>query len=44
MAKDGSDCEKERRLQDALPNGNTRDDAPQGPWSRVAGMQANLHR
>ena len=30
--------------QDALPNGSARDDAPQGSWSRVAGMQAKLHR
>ena len=30
--------------QDALPNGSARDGAPQGPWSRVAGMQAKLHR
>jgi hypothetical protein len=30
--------------QDALPNGGARDDAPQGSWKRVAGMQAKLHR
>jgi len=30
--------------QDALPNGGARDDVLQGPWSRVAGMQAKLHR
>jgi len=30
--------------QDALPNGSARDDAPQGSWSRAAGMQAKLHR
>jgi RNA-directed DNA polymerase len=30
--------------QDAPPDGGARDDVPQGPWSRVAGMQAKLHR
>ena len=30
--------------QDAPPNGGARDQAPEGPWSRVAGMQAKLHR
>src|SRR5499433_3480411 len=30
--------------QDAPPNGGARDDVPQGSWSRVAGMQAKLHR
>jgi RNA-directed DNA polymerase len=30
--------------QDAPPDGGARDDAPQGSWSRVAGMQAKLHR
>ena len=30
--------------QDALLNGSARDPAPEGPWSRVAGMQAKLHR
>jgi RNA-directed DNA polymerase len=30
--------------QDAPPNGSAQDPAPQGPWSRVAGMQARLHR
>ena len=30
--------------QDAPPNGGARDPAPEGPWSRVAGMQAKLHR
>ena len=30
--------------QDAPPNGGARDEARQGPWSRVAGMQAKLHR
>ena len=29
--------------QDAPPNGSAQDPAP-GPWSRVAGMQAKLHR
>jgi len=29
--------------QDAPPNGSAQDQAP-GPWSRVAGMQAKLHR
>ena len=29
--------------QDAPPNGGARDQVP-GPWSRVAGMQAKLHR
>jgi hypothetical protein len=29
--------------QDAPPDGSARDPAP-GPWSRVAGMQAKLHR
>jgi RNA-directed DNA polymerase len=29
--------------QDALPDGSARDLVP-GPWSRVAGMQAKLHR
>ena len=30
--------------QDAPPNGGARDLAPAGSWSRVAGMQAKLHR
>ena len=30
--------------QDAPPNGGALGQAPQGPWSRVAGMQAKLHR
>src|SRR6201996_4178071 len=30
--------------QDAPPNGSALELAPQGPWSRVAGMQAKLHR
>ena len=30
--------------QDAPPNGSARDQVPEGPWSRVAGMQAKLHR
>ena len=30
--------------QDAPPNGGAHDDAPGGSWSRVAGMQAKLHR
>src|SRR5262249_47580589 len=30
--------------QGAPPNGSAHDLAPQGPWSRVAGMQAKLHR
>jgi RNA-directed DNA polymerase len=30
--------------QDAPLNGSARDPAPEGPWSRVAGMQAKLHR
>ena len=30
--------------QDAPLNGSAREDVPQGPWSRVAGMQAKLHR
>jgi RNA-directed DNA polymerase len=30
--------------QDALPNGGAGDEVPQGSWSRVAGMQAKLHR
>jgi RNA-directed DNA polymerase len=30
--------------QDAPLNGGARDDVPQGSWSRVAGMQAKLHR
>jgi RNA-directed DNA polymerase len=30
--------------QDAPPNGGAGDDAPEGAWSRVAGMQAKLHR
>jgi RNA-directed DNA polymerase len=30
--------------QDAPLDGGAREDAPQGPWSRVAGMQAKLHR
>jgi group II intron reverse transcriptase/maturase len=29
--------------QDAPPNGSALGPAPQGPWSRVAGMQAKLH-
>lgn len=30
--------------QDAPPNDGARDSTPQGSWSRVAGMQAKLHR
>ena len=30
--------------QDAPPDGGARDEVPQGSWSRVAGMQAKLHR
>jgi len=30
--------------QGAPPNGGAREDAPEGSWSRVAGMQAKLHR
>jgi RNA-directed DNA polymerase len=30
--------------QDAPPNGGAGDEAPVGPWSRVAEMQAKLHR
>ena len=30
--------------KDAPPNGGARDDVPAGPWSRVSGMQAKLHR
>ena len=30
--------------QDAPPNGSAPGLAPEGPWSRVAGMQAKLHR
>ncbi len=30
--------------QDAPPNGGAQDSAPVGSWSRVAGMQAKLHR
>jgi RNA-directed DNA polymerase len=30
--------------QDAPPDGGARDDGSQGSWSRVAGMQAKLHR
>jgi RNA-directed DNA polymerase len=30
--------------QDAPPNGGAREDDPEGSWSRVAGMQAKLHR
>jgi len=30
--------------QDAPPNGSAHGSAPPGPWSRVAGMQAKLHR
>jgi len=30
--------------QDAPPDGGAREDVPQGSWSRVAGMQAKLHR
>ena len=30
--------------QDAPPNGSAPGLVPQGPWSRVAGMQAKLHR
>jgi len=30
--------------QDAPPNGSAPGPAPPGPWSRVAGMQAKLHR
>jgi RNA-directed DNA polymerase len=28
----------------APPNGGARDEAPEGSWSRVSGMQAKLHR
>jgi RNA-directed DNA polymerase len=31
-------------LQDAPPNGSAPGPVPEGPWSRVAGMQAKLHR
>ena len=31
-------------LQDAPPDGGAQDLAPGGSWSRVAGMQAKLHR
>ena len=30
--------------QDAPPNGNAPGPGPEGPWPRVAGMQAKLHR
>ncbi|HEX6520313.1 MAG TPA: group II intron reverse transcriptase/maturase [Streptosporangiaceae bacterium] len=30
--------------QDAPPNGSAPGPAPEGPWSRVAGIQAKLHR
>src|SRR5262245_24837858 len=30
--------------QDAPPNGGAGDEAPEGPWSRVAKMQTKLHR
>ena len=30
--------------QDAPPNGSAQDQVPAGSWSRVAGMQAKLHR
>jgi RNA-directed DNA polymerase len=30
--------------REAPPNGGAREGGPQGPWSRVAGMQAKLHR
>ena len=30
--------------QDAPPNGGAPAPAPAGPWARVAGMQAKLHR
>jgi RNA-directed DNA polymerase len=30
--------------QGAPPNGGARDEIPEGSWSRVAGMQAKLHR
>jgi hypothetical protein len=30
--------------QDAPPDGSAQDPVPEGPWSRVAGMQAKLHR
>jgi RNA-directed DNA polymerase len=30
--------------QDAPPNGSAQGPVPKGPWSRVAGMQAKLHR
>ena len=30
--------------QEAPPNGGAPDPAPMGSWSRVAGMQAKLHR
>jgi RNA-directed DNA polymerase len=30
--------------QDAPPNGSAPGPAPQGPWTRVAGIQAKLHR
>ena len=29
--------------QDAPPNGSAQDQARQGSWSKVAGMQAKLH-
>src|SRR5215469_1486458 len=47
MGKGGSGIEKGRRAampQDAPPNGSACEDVPQGAWSRVAGMQAKLHR
>ena len=30
--------------KDAPPNGGARGPGPAGPWSRVSGMQAKLHR
>ena len=30
--------------QDAPPNGSAPGPAPEGPWTRVAGIQAKLHR
>jgi RNA-directed DNA polymerase len=46
MGKGGSGLgRKEAAMpQDALPNGGAQDSAPAGSWSRVAGMQAKLHR
>ena len=47
MGKGGSGFEKGRRLQCRKTRRRMaalRDPAPAGPWSRVAGMQAKLHR